>query len=126
MPSAVPPSSTAWSCWIENRLEFKKVPEPADDSDKAAKAVVAADKELNAAYQALRGKMDDTARDALKEEQIEWLQERDHIADDWQRSRSQKAGGVRAATLSHTASASSRFGSVSNRMSCSTRRFFTM
>jgi uncharacterized protein YecT (DUF1311 family) len=66
---------------------MKVVDSPADSGDEAAKAVLAADKELNAAYQALRGMLDARARETLKQEQLEWLRERDQITDDWQRSR---------------------------------------
>ena len=58
-----------------------------NSAEEAAKAVAAADKKLNDAYQALRGKMTATDRGPLKQEQIEWLKERDQISDDWQRSR---------------------------------------
>jgi hypothetical protein len=76
----------------KGRLELRvlgimKVVDPPADSDKAAQAVLAADKELTAAYQALRRRLDATARETLKQEQIEWLQKRDQITDDWQRSR---------------------------------------
>lgn len=66
---------------------MKVVDPPADSDDEAAKAVLAADKELNAAYQARRGMLDARARETLKQEQLEWLRERDRITDDWQRSR---------------------------------------
>lgn len=48
-------------------------PEPAQDHPEVA----AADKELNAAYAELRGKLDAAGKERLREEQREWIQSRD-------------------------------------------------
>jgi uncharacterized protein YecT (DUF1311 family) len=54
--------------------ETKDAPDPVHDDPRLA----AADKELNAAYTALRSKLDTAGKAKLVAEQREWLQQRDH------------------------------------------------
>lgn len=67
-------------------LTFAKAPEGPDDTPEiAAQRLAEADKLLNTGYQSLLTLLDETDREELKEEQKEWLVERDAVSDVWQR-----------------------------------------